>query len=384
MDTGIRRAMTPQTDAHAAIRELRGALAQPNLSLVLFFCSATYDFAALAAELNRIFPGVLVVGCTSAGQYGPGGWSQYGMAAVSFSGAVVTAVAGSHDDLACFTRADGHALAGRLQYELYTRLPSARAEHTFALLLTDGLSQREELVARSCKESLGSIRMFGGAAGDSLRAEQTMVFGNGRFRAGAAILLLAHSALPFRVFKTAHLAPTGERWVITQADPARRIVYEINGLPAADEFARLSGISAAELAPRHFAAASLAVTIGGQVYIRALQKVNPDKSVTFQCAIEEGVVLRVTEGRHLAENLRETLAQIAAQIGPPALLLNCDCVMRQMEIADKHLEQAVYPFLEHANALGFNTYGEIYDGIYLNQTLTGIAFGCPPQEADHG
>ena len=29
-------------------------------------------------------------------------------------------------------------------------------------------------------------------------------------------------------------------------------------------------------------------------------------------------------------------------------------------------------------AVGFSTYGEQYGGVHVNQTLTGIAFGCAP------
>jgi len=37
--------------------------------------------------------------------------------------------------------------------------------------------------------------------------------------------------------------------VVTEADPAKRIVKEINGLPAAEEYARLVGVDVHELTP---------------------------------------------------------------------------------------------------------------------------------------
>ena len=54
----------------AAVEELHAGLGQPDSSLVLFFCSSEYDRDALAAEMARLFAGVPVVGCTTAGEMG--------------------------------------------------------------------------------------------------------------------------------------------------------------------------------------------------------------------------------------------------------------------------------------------------------------------------
>ena len=42
-----------------------------------------------------------------------------------------------------------------------------------------------------------------------------------------------------------------------------------------------------------FADSPFVVKIDGANYVRSIQKVNPDGSLTFFCAIEEGLVLRV-------------------------------------------------------------------------------------------
>ena len=45
--------------------------------------------------------------------------------------------------------------------------------------------------------------------------------------------------------------------------------------------------------------------LGGKHYVRSIQKVNDDGSLSFFCAIDEGLVLRVASGENLVENLSE-------------------------------------------------------------------------------
>ena len=384
METGIRQGFSTASDAREAVRELAAALQQSDLGLVLFFCSPDYDLDQLASEMNRAFATVQVVGCTPAGEIGANGYRERGLVGVSFAVSAARAVVGYCDHLERFEAADGHALADRLRFELEDQAPQANPQNTFGFLITDGLSLHAEMVARTVKEALGRIQIFGGSAGDGMNFKQTHVFAGGSFRSSRAVLVLATTALPFTVFKTEHLVATEERCVITRACPTQRLVHEINGLPATEEFARLAGVPVAELTPQHFAAVPLAVVIGGQTYIRAVQEVNADKSVTFFCAIEEGVVLRVARGVRLVENLMEAFARIEAEIGPTQLVLACDCMLRRMEIVEKQLEQRVGEIFREHHTVGFNTYGEVYDGIHINQTLTGIAFGARPAEVERG
>lgn len=380
MKTGIRQAYSAATDAQQAAREFYASVAQPGMALVLFFCSSDYDLDALADELNGLFAGIQLVGCTSAGEIGPGGYRDQGLAGVSFSAEACTAVSGCIENLRQFEISSGHALAHRLLRELERKAPQANEQNSFAFLLTDGLSVREEAVARTVQEALGKLPLTGGSAGDGLDFGKTYVYVDGAFRSDCAALALVTTPLPFMVFKTQHLVSTDQRLVITEADTTQRAVKEINGLPAAEEYARLLGIGAKELTPSRFAASPLVVMIDGNNYVRSIQKVNPDLSITFYCAIEEGVVLRIAHGVNLIENLEEAFAQIRTQIGTPQLVIACDCILRRMEIVQLHLEERVGQIFKSNNAVGFNTYGEVFHGVHINQTLTGIAFGISSSE----
>lgn len=116
---------------------------------------------------------------------------------------------------------------------------------------------------------------------------------------------MINTSLPFQAFKTQHFVSEAERLVVTEADAPNRIVREINGLPAAEEYARLVGTDFDHLNPAHFAASPVVVVIDGTDYVRSIQKVNPDGSLTLFSAIDEGLVFRVARGDNLLGNLEK-------------------------------------------------------------------------------
>jgi hypothetical protein len=380
---GIRMAQSTARDACQAAQEFHASVSQPDMALVIFFCSSEYDLALLAREMKRLFAGVPVVGCTTAGEIGPAGYQDHSLTGASFPAGSFYAVSGRIDHLQEFLITTGHAFARRLLRDLESRAPNADANNSFALLLIDGLSVREEPVARALQSALGRLPLVGGSAGDGLNFDDTRVYFEGEFYTDSAILVLISTLLPFRIFKTQHFVATNERLVVTEADAAHRIVKEINGLPAAQEYARILGIDERDLDPMRFAAWPVVVVLGDTNYVRSIQKANPDGSLTFFCAIENGLVLRVARGLDMLENLEKTFKQIRDEIGPPQLVLGCDCILRKLEITQKAQKDSVGEFLMKNNTVGFNTYGEQFRGLHINQTLVGIAIGMAPGATDH-
>lgn len=371
----VRAGQSCATDARQAVAEFHAAVSLPGAELVLFFCSSHYDLDALASEMNRLCAGVQVVGCTTAGEIGPSGYCSHSLSGVCFASGSAVAVSAIQQDLAAFDMVEGHQFAQTLLQQLEHRAPQADAGNSFAMLLIDGLSIREEPVAHALQDGLDGIPLFGGSAGDDQSFKRTAVFHGGAFHADSAVLVLVHTSLPFQLFMTQHFVSTDERLVVTEADEGRRIVKEINGLPAAQEYARLAGCSVDELDAARFAAAPVVVMLGGTDYVRSIQKANPDGSLTFYCAIEEGVVFRVAHGSGLLDNLRQTFDKLRAEIGPPQLVMVCDCVLRNMEALHSGVKHEVTEVFRRNGVIGFSSYGEQFHGIHVNQTLTGLAIG---------
>lgn len=376
--TRIRTGQSMAEDARAAVREFHAAVWQPGAALVVFFCSSDYDLDAVADEMGCLFADTRVVGCTTAGEIGPAGYCDHSLSGVSFPGDAFVVATGLLAQLQEFHVTEGQSLVQNLLQGLEEAGPPADAETTFAMLLVDGLSLREEPVTRSLKHALGNIQLFGGSAGDGARFKATHVFHDGSFHPDGAVLVLVSTDLPFVVFKTQHFVALDTRLVVTDADPTTRVVREINGLPAASEYARSVGVRPDQLDSAGFASRPVVVVIDGTDYVRSIQRVNPDGSLGFYCAIDEGIVLRAAHGVDLVENLEAALARVRAAVGTPELVIGFDCILRRIEITQGGLKEQVTDLFRRHNTVGFSTYGEQYGGVHVNQTLTGIAIGRRP------
>ena len=314
----IRRGQSRAADPRVATRELLGAIDQPDIALVVFFCSARYPLAELAAEIKLSFGATHVVGCTASGEIGPQGYLDHSITGMSFSSDSCAAVSAHVAGLEQFEPAAGHALAQDALRRLETLAPATGAGSTFGLLLIDGLSTREEPVTRSLQNALGPIPMVGGSAADDMQFRATHIYVDGAFHTDSAVLSLITTSLPFRTFRTQHVAATDVRLVATAADPARRLLIEIDGRPAAAAYAELVGTTVEGLTAARFAANPVVVVIGGRQYVRSMQKANADGSLSMLCAIEEGLVLRTARCGDILGGLQRTLSGIRSEIGPPS------------------------------------------------------------------
>ena len=374
----IQRAHTTERDEVLAVEELRRKLSIEAVSLVMFFCSPTYDRSRLTEAMGSIFPDVELVGCTTAGEIGPNGFTEGGISAMAFPAAHFRFSKTSIADLAAFQMSEGQVRAKTAWTAHANFVPSATTENSFAILLIDGMSVREEQVTRALQTGLGEVPLVGGSAADGMAFGETFIFYDGRFCTNHALCILGTTDLPFRVFKTQHFEAMDERMVVTEADGSRRIVREINGFPAAQEYARVLNTNGASLDPAHFASSPVVVMIDGTNYVRSIQQANADGSLTFFCAIEEGLVFRVARGNGLLENLHRAMDALQSGLSSVQGALVFDCILRRLELAQSNDRDAVEQLLVENGAVGFNTYGEQYQGVHVNQTLVGIAFGEVP------
>lgn len=363
--------------AEDAVREVRLALGDVREGCVIFFSSVRYERNALSEALAKHFAGARVVGCSTAGEIAPEGYARESMVAVHLPAGEFATVATVIDNLSAFAPAEGQQRVRQALSSLQERMHAPLSGHTFALVLIDGLSRQEEWVVSTLSSALGDIPLFGGSAGDDLQFHDTYVYTDGMIPRDSAVLLLVNTAAPFHVFYTQHFVHTDRKMVVTAADPSARRVTEINGEPAAREYARLVGLDVDRLTPMAFAANPVVVRVGGRYYVRSIQKVNPDESLTFFCAIDEGIVLTVAEGLDIVENLRNALAEVRQEVGEPRLIIGCDCVLRRLEVERKALETEVSRLLAANRVIGFSTYGEQFNAMHVNQTFTGVAIGAP-------
>ncbi|WP_209781810.1 nitric oxide-sensing protein NosP [Azospirillum agricola] len=376
---GMPRAMSHAERPADAARELREGLGDTPLEMVVVFCAPHYDLTALADALAVQFGTVPVIGCTTAGEIGPGGYSVGAVVAVGFPSEDFTVVTALVDHVDRFEIADSTVIAR----SLLTRRDRALAARpvpmgetgSFAMLLIDGLSMSEETVVSALHNAMIDIPLFGASAGDDMHFERTFVLHEGAFHPNAAVVALFTTTRPFTVFRTQHFVSSDRKMVVTGADPQRRIVTEINAEPAGREYARLVGLEGEPLTPMIFASHPVVVRVGGQYHVRSIQKVNDDESLTFFCAIDEGIVLTVAEGVDPVANFDALMDGIESEVGPPDLILGCDCILRRLEMEQRQLGAVMAERLTRHRVVGFCAYGEQVNGMHVNQTFTGVAIG---------
>lgn len=358
-----------------AAKELYDAIYQPNISFALFYCSPEYDLKALGTELHKHFHDINLIGCTTAGEITPQGYLTGTLTGVSIASPNFIAKTSRLNGLKTFEMKDGQAMATKLLEQFTNDGKHITSDNTFGFLLIDGLSCKEEAVVSAIYHALNNISLFGGSAGDGTNFNSTHLYHNGAFHTDCALFTLINTSKEFEVFKTQHFVSSEEKMVVTEANPEQRIVTEINGEPAGLEYAKAVGLEVDKLTPLIFATYPVVVKLGGKYYVRSIQKVNEDGSLTFFCAIDEGIVLTVAKGVDMIENVKEEFSRISNKIGKPELILGCDCILRHLELDQKNLKQEMSEILKENNVIGFSTYGEQFNAMHVNQTFTGVAIG---------
>jgi hypothetical protein len=370
-----KRGRSTEDDEGRAAQELADAIADDDAALTAFFCSSRYDCERLGRELSSRISGPLI-GCTTAGEIDQHGYVEGGLVGVSLISPQLVADVRLVRQLDQFSPEDARGLVREMRAELASRWQGdTEGVGHFALTLIDGLSMLEEQTAAFLHEALGGVPLIGGSAGDDLAFEQTRVFAEGEFISNAAVLCLVQTTLPFRAFKTQHLQPTAEKLVITAANPEQRRVMEIDGAPAAEVYAELLDLSVDQLTPEVFSGHPVLLRIGGESYVRSIQRVDQDGSLVFYCAIDNGLVLTLARGDDLVGSLEEQLGRLNEELGSVELVLGCDCILRRLEMQQKGLIEDVVARVTKSGFVGFSTYGEQFDGVHVNQTLTGVALG---------
>ena len=377
MDAPLVARASVSVDMPHPLRHLEEALGPGPFALVILFVSPDADLDALALRLPGRFGGAPIIGCSTAGEISGAGYTDGEIVAVALPAAHFAADLLLVPDLSVLER---DALIGRL---IRSRQALARArpdwEGEFAFLMVDGLSVREDELAAALASGLGPVPLFGGSAGDGTRFRATYVLHDGHALQNAAVLALIRTECRVKVFSLDHLTPTEARMVVTGADPARRIVHTINAEPAAQEYARLLGKDPDQLTAFTFAAHPVVVRIGGKHHVRAIRQVGEGGDLIFFSAIDEGVVLTLADPQDMVAHLAGRMAELSAR-GAPVAILACDCILRRMEAQEKQKTGAVSALLRENRVVGFSTYGEQFNAMHVNQTMTGVAI-YPPERA---
>ncbi len=355
-------------DPAIAAGELLSAIESTNPALVLLFASPSRDLARIAAHLRKaLAPDCTVVGCSTAGELSAHGYRHDTVVAVSFPRSAFRASAVL---LTSLSRLDVTEWMARIR-DLQDGFRPDRNRHVMGLVLTDGLSNQEDVLIAALDAALARFPVFGGSAGTGLDFRHADVLLDDGVASDAAVFCLIESDLVVQHIVIDHFRSTGPDMVVTSARPEQRLVREINAEPAAEEYARLVGVAPEDLSPFIFAEHPLIVKVNGRNYVRAIRSTTEEGGLQLMSAVETGTVLQIGHADDLVEAFEKALSALPS---PPLLTLSFDCILRRLAAERAGLTAEIGSIFSRYNVTGFSTYGEQHGGMHVNQTFVGLAF----------
>jgi len=376
LKTGVSQSKVEQE----AVDELYAAIYQEDIQLAAFFCSVNYDLPTLENALREKFTGIKLIGCTTAGELTAEGMLEGTLSGFSISSDQLIA---DHEVFDMGT-IESEACAGKL-LDLKQRVESQAGEDFKSLswLLINSNDSKVERVLGVIDLRFNSMPVVGGSPGGGDDFVPTYVYSNGVFQVDSVIVSYISTSLPFETFKIDDFDELPRRVVLTEVDTARRIVTEIDGLPAAEGYLEAFGglAKGEQLGPEYYASHPLAAKVAGDLYVRAItppighkDDINAD-GLQFFCAIEEGMVLSTVKIKKSLEHFNNKFSKLREANGQASLVLGCDCIYRKFDYRRQSVSTEISKIMIENKVHGFHGYGEQLGIMSVNQTFTGVYFG---------
>ena len=357
---------------------------QPGLKVLIYYFSMEYERFEPHKAVKRAFPHALCVGSSTQGGWSSNGMVEKGLLAMSLGTEEVEEVFFSvkegikNDPVRC-AKAAIEDLKSKLSYQNIT------PDDYLGLIFLDGLSLGELVMQALSMEPRLNLPFVGGGASaeDFIR---TLVSCNDTLSADGLVLVVMKMRIPFYHTHSVHLLPTGITMVATKVTAKERIVWELNGEPAAPYYAKLIGVGSIgqlkgignldQLNAEVFIKNSLGVISGDKVYCRSIVGMAEGGGLRFFCYIEAGTTLHLLKPGDILVESRKVLAEAQSHLPQVQAALLYNCALRAAELKAIKKDYAFNDLFKPLSFIGFNCYGEELF-THHNQTLTALFLGRP-------
>ncbi|MBC9784082.1 FIST C-terminal domain-containing protein [Heliobacterium chlorum] len=355
-----------------AVREIAEQIKSQaeNIKIVLFFASSKYEPLIIGREMKKAFPDSIVVGCTTAGELANGKVLNESIVATALDDHII------HDVAVAVIKNLSKDINvteafGTFERHFQVSMQEMDFEKYVGLVLVDGLSMAEERLM----DIIGTktdVHFVGGSAGDDLQFKTTFLFCDGEVYTDAALLVVLKPGVPHEIVKTQSFAVTDRILVATKVDEVHRTVYEFNGEPAAEAYAKAIGRPVEEL-EKYFMCNPVGLVAAGEPFVRSPQKKDRNKMV-FYCNIIEGMNLYVLEPTDIIKETSQVLDDLKQRRGQLLGIIQFNCILRTLELLKEGRLENYGELFVDIPMVGFSTYGEQYFG-HINQTATMLVLG---------
>lgn len=352
---------------------------QKDTSLVLFFCSSHFNQEKIADAFREeardtCFSSATFVGCTTDVVITSQGFQSSSLTAMSFNTDSMKVGIGLGKNIEKDPISAAKAAVSEAARQL-NMTPDQLDDKYVGIVLIDGTSEVEEFVIMGIAKTAPRLRTIGGSAGDDYSFNKVFLHLNFETFNNALVFILIKTDAPFATISTNNYLPTQKRLRVTKADPEKRVVYEFNGRPAVSEYCRAIGSKTKDMNPEMFVTHPLGINIGENYYLRSPLRAEDDGGLKFFSRITENSRLTVMDPGNLIVETRKAIDTVQKKLGKISAMIVFNCLLRYIESEVQKSTSEVSKVLSVAPVCGFNTYGEQYDGLHINQTLTMLVFG---------
>ena len=316
------------------VEQARRQLGTVHADAGIVLAGIEFDHKPMLDEILAAFPGVRIVGCTTAGDFSSSmGLSEYTISLMLFASDTMEFNVGvgrgaSVDPAEAARGAVREARAG-LSYD-----------ESMCLVFPDGLCPANADVIEALNTELRhGCGLFGGAAGrHTSMASKPLQFYQDEVLQDAVPLLMMAGDIEYSFSISRGWEPVGRRTTITEADG--RVVRRIGDMRALDFYRGYLGDHSKPAAEFPLAVHDDAAD---QFYTRVpVHYDEEDASVTFGAPIPEGAVVQLSETApaRIMEQVRASVADVSAQHewGDPAAALVFSCNARKA-ILGTHVDE---------------------------------------------
>lgn len=344
----------------------------------MLFSSTGYDLARLGVALQAA--GRSAVGGLTSRTIGPHGFRDEGLAGFHLPSGRFTVADTLIEEVRSFGLPDARDVVRSLRARIERSAGAARP-HQFGLLLVDAEARCEERLIAALGTELAGVPIVGGSAGDFLFNPKgdfegsTRILYQGRALRQAAVFCLVAGDSPVLAINHTHYSPGKRKLVITEADPDRRLVREIDGRNAVEAYSAALGLKRPAREVGELAMFPLMVRVGGHYFCRGVQRMYANGSLEFACAMEPGMVVALAEPGDMVARLEGMFTSMREQLGSPELVIGFDCAARTVCMEQSGVEGAIAKVMKRQSVVGFATLGEQFNTIHANNSFTclGIA-----------
>ena len=363
-------ALSQAESAKEAVSEIKTALRVVQPKMILYFASSRYDPGELARQMKEAFSPAVVFGCSTAGELANTQMLKNSVVAMAMNANIIEDIqVATIRDL---SRTDGVNRAFD-EFEEHFKIPMRDLDFQkyVGIILFDGLAGAEERTMETIGD-LTRVLFIGGSAGDDQKFVSTHVSANGNAYSNAAVIALLKPSVKFDFIKTQSFRALDKHLVPTKINEQTREVCEFDGKPAVEAYANAVGCTRDEVA-QHFMVNPFGLVVGhDDIYVRSPFRAEGDSIYLF-CHVKAGMDLALLESTNIIVDTKVALERKKMELGRISAIINFHCILRTLELEQKHQTDEYGRIFAGIPTIGFSTYGEEFIG-HINQSSTMLVF----------